>query len=167
MVEQLVWTPEQERLLDIKKTNYGVSGVHYIKWLVRNREYAKQVLETIETEVKERFHMSNDERFWLSGVVAILAGIQLASEAGVFGRTIKSGPIVEYLRSRVIAMRTIVRASCRKADDILSSFLSTFAAFFKTSDFGRSGCSYPTNVMSCRAPKRWHIGMRRSSSLII
>lgn len=125
MVEQLVWTPEQERLLDIKKTNYGVAGVHYIKWLVRNREYAKQVLETIETEVKERFHMSNDERFWLSGVVAILAGIQLASEAGVFGRTIKPGPIVEYLRSRVIAMRTIVRASCRKADDILSSFLST------------------------------------------
>ena len=124
MVEQLVWTPEQERLLDIKKTNYGVAGVHYIKWLVRNREYAKEVLLTIETEVKERFHMSNDERFWLSGVVAILAGIRLASEAGVFGRTINLAPIAEYLRSRVIAMRSIVRASCRKADDILSSFLS-------------------------------------------
>lgn len=124
LTNQLVFTEEQGAILNIRKTNYGVAGIAFIKWLVRNREYATDVLKQINRQVATHFAMTDDERFWQAGVVCILAGIRLAGESGVLGRTVNLGPVSEYLRSRVIAMRSIVRVSSRQAEDILFSYIS-------------------------------------------
>jgi len=120
--KQLVWTPEQSEVLRKLQKSYGVAGVAYIKWLVRNRDRAVEVMNNVMAKVESHFHMSNDERFWTAGVATIIAGITLANEAGIV--RIDLGPIVEYLKSIVISMRAMVRMAYRQAEDVLFSFLS-------------------------------------------
>lgn len=127
---QLVWTAEQSETLRKLQKNYGVAGVAYIKWLVRNRDHAIAVMDKVLQKVEERFNMSNDERFWTAGVASIIAGIQLANEAGVV--KIKLEPIVDYLKTIVASMRAMVRASYRQADDVLFTFISRNYSKFVT-----------------------------------
>lgn len=122
LTKQLVWTPEQSETLRKFQKNYGVAGVAYIKWLVCHRERAIEVMGNVMEMVEKHFHMTNDERFWKAGVATIIAGLQLAEEAGIIKVDLK--PVIEYLRTIVMSMRAMVRMAYRQADDVLFSFLS-------------------------------------------
>ena len=122
LTTQLVWTPEQSDILRNLQKNYGVAGVAYIKWLVRNRDRAIEVMNNTLAQVEKHFGMTNDERFWTAGVAEIIAGIQLANEAGIIN--IKLRPITDYLKTIVASMRAMVRASYRQADDVLFTFIA-------------------------------------------
>ena len=43
--KKLKWTEEESAILDLLKNNYGVVGYNLIKWIVANRETAKEVFE--------------------------------------------------------------------------------------------------------------------------
>ena len=104
------------------KSNYGVSGEMFIKWLVANREIAKDVLAKTHIALKKEFGSTNDERYWSAGNGCIVAtAVLLGSKyANIVDIPVKY--IVESLRKLVLNGRAALRGSKRSAEDILNAY---------------------------------------------
>lgn len=110
--------------------NYGVAGARYARWLVDNQTTARDVVRLVEDDLKRTLQKNPDERFWIAGVAACLAGGVLAGQnyagivdlplrgiRGVFGRIVDNA-------------REVARSSKREADDILNAYIREFYGRF-------------------------------------
>ena len=104
------------------KTNYGVAGVQFIRWLVQNKQVAISVLNKVRAKLKEEFRATSDERYWTAGNSCIVAASILLGDkyAGILNVPIK--PIIEELHGLVNAARAALRGSKRSAEDILNAY---------------------------------------------
>lgn len=110
--------------------NYGVAGVRYARWLVDNQATARDVVRMVEEDLKHSMQETADERFWIAGVAACLAGGVLAGKnyADVIDLPLRA--IKASFGRMVSSARTVARTSKREADDILNAYTREFYGKF-------------------------------------
>lgn len=122
LTQILTLNDEEVSSIEGLKTNYGVAGELFIKWLVANRETAKEVLAKTHAALKKEFGSTNDERYWSSGNGCIVATAVLLGKnyANIVDIPVKY--IIESLRKLVLNGRAALRGSKRSAEDILNAY---------------------------------------------
>jgi hypothetical protein len=130
MEKVLTWSPEEEETLSLMRHNYGVAGHAYVQWLVRNREIAHAVYNKVHRQLKAELKATGDERFWIAGISANIAGgILIGSNyANIIDLPMKG--IIDALKDIVLKARGIVRANVRDAEDILNAYTREFYGQF-------------------------------------
>jgi hypothetical protein len=122
MNRKLRWTAEEGKILGLLKENYGVVGMEFIRWLVKNRDVAKEVLAKTKTKLEAEFEANDDERYWTAGNSCIIAIIQLLGKKHANIIDIPVGPIIDVLRLMVYSARGIIHGSKRGAEDVLNAY---------------------------------------------
>lgn len=120
--EKLHWEPDELDLLKTLKSNFGVAGHAYVSWLVNNVDTARQVTERVAKHIAVDFKSTNDERFWMAGVSALVAGGVLAGRKYANIVDFPMEQLIESLRRIVERVRESVRGNARTADDILNAY---------------------------------------------
>ena len=122
MNRKLKWTTEEGKTLGLLKDNFGVVGLEFIRWLVQNRETAKEVLMKTQANLETEFETNADERYWTAGNACILSVLQLLGKKYANLIDIPIKPIVEVLRLMVYSARGIIHGSKRNAEDVLNAY---------------------------------------------
>ena len=63
-----------DALKNILPNNYGVAGAVFARWLVNNQPTVRDVVRMIEEDLKKTMQETADERFWIAGIAACIAG---------------------------------------------------------------------------------------------
>jgi hypothetical protein len=122
MNKKLKWAHDEAKTLGLLKDNYGVVGRELIRWLVSNRETARNLYLEVHERVKEEFQANDDERYWTAGNACIITIIQLLGKKYANLIDIPINPIVEVLRGMVVSARSTIYGSRRNAEDILNAY---------------------------------------------
>jgi hypothetical protein len=122
MNRKLSWETEEAEALSLLKENFGVAGRELIRWIVKNRAIAQQVLAQTHEELKIEFESNADERYWSAGNACIIAMTQLLGKkyANIIDIPVK--PIIDVLRTMVYSARGIIHSSERTAEDVLNAY---------------------------------------------
>ena len=120
--QKLNWVDDEEEVLKLLDTNYGVAGEKYVKWLVQNQETAERVTLEVIKRLKVEWNIQGDERFWVAGTGADIAGAILASSkyAGVVDLPVEE--IIKSFKKLLDKARKVVRSGARTAEDVLNAF---------------------------------------------
>ena len=130
MDKVISWTDKEEETLGLLRENYGVAGQQYVRWLVRNTELAKDVYNRAYLDLKQDLSSTGDERFWIAGCAACLAGGILAGRNYANLIDLPMAQIREVFKKLIIESRGIVRDNKRSAEDILNSYTREFFGNF-------------------------------------
>jgi hypothetical protein len=122
MNKKLKWTSEEGKTLGLLKDNFGVVGLELIRWLVKNRETAKQILAKAKADLEVEFESNDDERYWTAGNACIIAILQILGKKHANLIDIPIKPIVEVMRMMVYSARGIIHGSKRNAEDVLNAY---------------------------------------------
>lgn len=128
--KKLFWTPEEAAILDLLKTNYGVVGYHLIKWIVANREVAKEVFLKTRTALKAELESNDDERYWTAGNSCIVAMAILLGKKYANILDVPVQPIVNVLKGMTDTARGIAHGSKQTAEDVLNAYTREFYGKF-------------------------------------
>lgn len=130
MPKPIHWGPDDVRIIRTLPKNYGVAGDAYAQWLVRNQQLAYDQVQSVYEKLNEGFSATNDERFWMAGLAAMVAGGVLAgrSYAGIV--QFPMAQIIDRLRGMVDVARANVKSNVRSAEDILNAFTREYYGKF-------------------------------------
>jgi hypothetical protein len=134
----LQWDQEELEAIRALKTNYGVAGEAWVRWLVCNQATARRVVEETYIQLKEEMSFSGDERYWNAGCAeTVAAAIMLGKQyANIIDVPVLQ--IIESLKKLVERARAAVRNSVRTADDVLNAYTrdnyGSFIIFRKQAD---------------------------------
>ena len=128
--KQMQLSPEEVATIKSLRYNFATAGERYARWLVKNKDKAREVVQQIYDALYTDFKATNDERFWMSGIAAAVAGGVLAGKdyADVVNYPMKS--IVGVFKKMVEEARLMTRESMRNAEDVLNSFIREFFGKF-------------------------------------
>ena len=128
--KQLEWTADEEAIIMAFGQNYGMAGQMYARWLADNRETAKNTVVKVRLRLKAMFQTRGDERYWLAGAAAVVAGAILAGSkhAGIIDLPIEK--IMLCLKDMIEKARGIMKASVRTAEDILNTYVREYYGNF-------------------------------------
>jgi hypothetical protein len=72
-------TVEVQNMLNKLKTNYGMIGLEYAKYLGENgRAIHKSVID-LQTMLETKYHMQRDERYWFAAMTVILSAAKIVN----------------------------------------------------------------------------------------
>ena len=119
--------------------NYGTAGILFSRWLANNAELAQSVVRRIENDLKDKLQHAPNERFWIGGVAACLAGAVLAGKgyANIIDLPLRS--IHKVFADMIESARHVAKTSKRSADDVLNAYIREYYGKFiivKKSDDG-------------------------------
>jgi hypothetical protein len=127
---KLEFTNEERLTLLELKRNYGVAGEAWIRWLVRNREIAADVVQQVHTMLKTKFKFDDDERYWHAGcTVAVAASVLLGRKYANIIDT-PTGRIADALKVLVDKARAVIKQSVRTAEDVLNAYVGEYYGQF-------------------------------------
>jgi hypothetical protein len=72
-------TVEVQNMLNKLKTNYGMIGLAYAKYLGENGKAIHKDVVDLQTVIENRFKVGQDERFWASAMTVLLAAAKIAN----------------------------------------------------------------------------------------
>lgn len=72
-------TSAAARTIALTKTNYGSAGRVYAKWLGVNQAKADKIIGTIKDTLTTTLGAQQEERFYIAGMAAVLAGAKIAN----------------------------------------------------------------------------------------
>lgn len=124
MATVLTWERHEIETLKTLQNNYGVAGHRYVQWLVQNQATAKDVVQKLYSQLCTEFEASNDERFWMAGVAAMVAGGVLAGSKYANVINLPMVNLKESLRRMVYNARRNIKGSLRTALDVLNDYTS-------------------------------------------
>jgi hypothetical protein len=127
---QLEWTTDEEAIIMAFGQNYGMAGAIYARWLADNRDVARNMVIKVRLKLKAMFQAKGDERYWLAGASAVVAGAILAGTkyAGIIDLPVEK--IMLCLKTIVEKARNIMKSSVRTAEDILNSYVREYYGNF-------------------------------------
>ena len=128
--EAIVWSDSERTLKYALSENYGIAGRIYAKWLVENKETAQAVLASVTERWRLYIGASDVERFWTSGVGALLAAATLCGPkyANIF--PFETLPLSKEYARWVGAARTLIGNNIRDAVDLLNAYTREFHGQF-------------------------------------
>lgn len=116
------------RLID----NSGHAGRVYLKYIVSNREKVQEVMAKVRIALTKAGGLSQEERFWLSGMTAIISGLSIAKSLDLVKFDIKA--LMEWSIRQVKVMRTLVGESETNAIDQFGVMLNELSSRFLVTD---------------------------------
>lgn len=127
---RLEFSAAEQRSVNSLQVNYGVAGEQYAQWLVLNRETAKSVVTQVREKLFEEFRATNDERFWIAGVAAVVAGAILAGRAHANIIDLPVEGIKTVFHNLIKSARESINASRMDSVDILNDYIREFYGSF-------------------------------------
>lgn len=126
----LQWDDDEKALLQTIHSNYGSAGAVYAKYLVMNRELAIDTVRQVQTNITKEFNATSDERFWVAGISAVIAGVILAGSkhANIIDLPVKR--LVNVFKELVLKSRDALNDSQRNAEDLLNEYTREFYGQF-------------------------------------
>lgn len=121
-------THKMASLIDKLRSNYGHAGEIYAKWLGENHEAAREKVKAIQDVLDKNVRASEDERFWVAVMAAILAAGVFANNLGL--TQVDLGGLKRWLIQEFDRMRgakNIAPNDFSKANNIINT-LSQFLA---------------------------------------
>lgn len=127
---KLEFTHEERMILLELKRNYGVAGEAWIRWLVRNRDVAADIVQQVHAMLKTEFKFDDDERYWHAGcTVAVAASVLLGKYyANIINTPTKR--IIAALKELVVKARAVIKQSVRTAEDVLNAYVGEYYGQF-------------------------------------
>lgn len=131
MNKRLRTTPElDDALKNYLPNNYGVAGAKYVRWLVANLPTARDVVRAVEEDLKKTLQTSPEERFWIAGIAACVAGGVLAGKRYADVVDLPMRALSDVFARMVESSRGVAKTAKREADDILNSYTREFYGKF-------------------------------------
>lgn len=123
---KLEWTHAETLIIRGINDNYGVAGEVYGHWLAQHADVAEKITHQTWEYLFTNFNATNDERYWVAGCAANVAGCILAGSkyAGIIDLPIEE--IIEFYRKLILNARANVKSGKRTAEDILNSFIQEY-----------------------------------------
>lgn len=121
-------TSAAARTIALTRTNYGVAGRIFAKWIAANYDKADQVVCTIKDRLNGELAAEQQERFYIAGMAAMLGGARIANHLGVTRfdlAALKDFLCAEFLRMRRVRLQNVlVTATGYDLDQVLNSFMA-------------------------------------------
>lgn len=76
-------TSHAARTIALTKTNYGVAGRTFAKWIAANSDKADKIVCLIKDQLNTELKAEQSERFYIAGMAAMLAGARIAAHIGI------------------------------------------------------------------------------------
>lgn len=137
--DKLQFSTEEMRTLSSLSSNCAVAGPLYAQWLVKNRSTAEQVMQQVYDKLTNEWQQNGDERFWMAGCAAIIAGCILASSKYANIIDVPVTAISELLHNAVRRMRDVTLSSARDSEDILNGYTREFYSSFVIVKYAPAG----------------------------
>jgi hypothetical protein len=105
------------------KNCYGHAAVPYIQYILQNMEQCKDIVLETQRRVDAKASLTNQNRFWSSGISCALAGLVIAKRAGLHDFDIK--PVYEWATTSLLEHnKTGIRQMELTAEDIIGEFFA-------------------------------------------
>ena len=127
---KLRWDEKERLLVRTYKQSYGVAGPLFVKWMVQNRDICQKMIDEVTNRLRKEFMIVDDERYWLGGCAAIVAGAILVGSkyANIIDLPVEG--IISALKKMVFDQRELMAANARTAEDVLNSYIREFYGNF-------------------------------------
>jgi hypothetical protein len=86
-----------QELFKAFRSNYGIAGVEYAKYLVTHRKEVEQDVIDTQRMLKQALHAHSNDRFWIAIIAAVLVGSMHATRANLL--KFDTGAILDHLVS--------------------------------------------------------------------
>ena len=126
MEKTITWSLEEQDTVGLLRENYGVAGREYVRWLVRNADSAREIYKKMYTMLRTNVNATGDERFWVAGCAACIAGAVLVGPKYANIVDIPVGKVVRVFEDLIEEARLIVQSNKRGAEDVLNSYTREF-----------------------------------------
>ena len=120
---KLQWTAEERRILEDLKDNYGVAGEMWIRWLVKNQDFAEKIVQKVYAHLHKVMGFTDDERFWHAGCTVIVASAILLRKEYANILDVEINKVINALKALVDKARIIIGSSVRTAEDVLNAYI--------------------------------------------
>ena len=121
---KLQWTPEERRILQDLKGNYGVAGEAWVRWLVKNQDVVEKIMQKVNNHLKKVMNFNDDERFWHANCTAIVASAILLRKEYANILDVEINKVITSLKELVEKARVVIGSSVRTAEDVLNTYIS-------------------------------------------
>lgn len=138
LLRMLEWTPNvaiqwadgDRPILKNIKSNYGVAGEAWVRWLVTHQEEAQEVVAKVHERLKEVMGFVDDERYWHAACTTTVAAAILTGpkHANILNAPVKG--IVDALHELVDKARGTLRKNVRTAEDVLNAYTREYYGNF-------------------------------------
>jgi hypothetical protein len=127
---KLRWDEKERLLVRTYKQSYGIAGPLFVKWMVQNRDICQKMVDEVTNRLRKEFYIVDDERYWLGGCAAIVAGAILVGSkyANIIDLPVEG--IISALKKMVFDQRELMAANARTAEDVLNSYIREFYGNF-------------------------------------
>ena len=126
MGDVLTWEPYEIEIVKTLHSNYAVAGHLFVEHMVKDVSKLRSMVPEVIQQVYKQLRATNDERFWMAGIGANVAGGLLFSSKHAGIVDIPMEPIMEAYADSVNYMRTAIKAGVRTAEDVLNSYTSKY-----------------------------------------
>jgi hypothetical protein len=120
--QALKWTDEDREVLKHIKSNYGVAGEAWVRWMVKNQEVCAEMWRRTHERVKQEFEFVDDERYWHAGCTNILTAAILTGPKYANLLNVPVHGVLEALKELVKNARGVLRRNVRTAEDVLNAY---------------------------------------------
>lgn len=118
--QELSWEDHELEIIKSLQHNYGHGGFLMAEYLAKNVDKFPELVRNCVGQMYKEFKATNDERFWMAGIGAIVATIYVLKDAGIIEIPVK--PILAAFKKALENMRVSMKVSARTAEDVLNAF---------------------------------------------
>ena len=120
LTKELSWEAHEIEIIKSLQHNYAVAGHMMAEYMAKNVDELKSLVPNSVAQMYKTFNATNDERFWMAGVGAVVSAGIIFSKAGI--AKIPMQHIIDAYKKIVKIARGNIKSSARGAEDVLNSY---------------------------------------------
>lgn len=113
---------EADDTFDKLADNYGLAGPVYARHLAAHRDIARERVRHWIRKIDEAADVSSSERFWSAGAACVLAGFEMANDAGLTNADVSR--LYGFAVRAILDMRNNVKEVTADGNSALTEYLS-------------------------------------------
>jgi hypothetical protein len=118
----LVFSDDERGVLKNIKTNYGVAGEAWVRWMVTHQTECAEMWQRVHAKLKARMEFDDDERYWHTGCTSIITAAVLMGPKYANILAVPIEGVTEALYDMVKKARGVLRRNVRTAEDVLNAY---------------------------------------------
>lgn len=127
---KIKWNAEEHQILRKINDNYGVAGRKWVMWLQQHMDEAEEMYRWVEKHWREETNADDNERFWTSGIVAIITAAILLGPDHANILTVPVKQVFKFMHGLVKDMRSVIKSNLVSAIDILNAYTREYVGNF-------------------------------------
>jgi len=125
-VPEMVVGPEAKRITDILfedvRKNYGLLGVEFIQYIMKNKENTKENIQKLRKRLDEAADLSSKHRFWSAGIAATLTACSILNKLGIAEYNINK--LFDWAVRQVILAKVRLGEAKSSTSELLNSYIA-------------------------------------------